>query len=232
MLKKEFTFKNLDGEEVTETYYFNISTAEIAKMALIEGDDLAEKLQKIVDSKDGAKIIETFEGIIRMSVGARSEDGRNFVKTPSITEAFMGSEAYGQLFLELVTKADVAAEFINGVMPGDLKEKAKALQAAGFSPKKVIDGELPKEERRALTFEDFSAVEMDALNLEDMQTLYAGELYERPKYLRGFNPDDYTNNELMQMSPEVFDQVVGIDPKKWSKRVLVIAMQRKTQTGN
>lgn len=227
MLKKEFTYKDLDGNEVTETYYFNLSTAELAKMSLMHQGDIVQELQAVVDSKDGAKIIEAFENILRMSVGVRSEDGRSFVKTPEITAAFMNSEAYGQLFMELVTKADVAAEFVVGVMPGDLAEKAAALQTAGLP--KVVDTALPAEERKSLTFDAFTTAELEAMNMEDLTLLYEGKLYDRPKYLRGFKPEDFSNNELLHMSDEEFERVVGTDSKKWERRILVIAMQRKTQ---
>jgi hypothetical protein len=227
VLKKEFTFKDLDGNEVTETYYFNLSTADLTKMALTHQGDIVQDLQAVVDSKNGAKIIEVFENIIRMSVGIRSDDGRSFVKTPEITAAFMNSEAYGQLFLELVTKADVAAEFVVGVMPGDLAEKAAALQAAGLP--KMIDAELPSEERQPLTFHAFTAAELEAMNMHDLTLLYEGKLYDHPKYLRGFKPEDFSNNELLHMSDEEFDRIVGTDSKKWERRILVIAMQRKTQ---
>jgi hypothetical protein len=227
VLKKEFTYKDLDGNEVTETYYFNLSTAELAKMSLMHQGDIVQELQAVVDSKDGAKIIEAFENILRMSVGVRSEDGRSFVKTPEITAAFMNSEAYGQLFMELVTKADVAAEFVVGVMPGDLAEKAAALQTAGLP--KVVDTALPAEERKSLTFDAFTTAELEAMNMEDLTLLYEGKLYDRPKYLRGFKPEDFSNNELLHMSDEEFERVVGTDSKKWERRILVIAMQRKTQ---
>jgi hypothetical protein len=229
VIKKDFTFKDLDGNEVTETYYFNISTADLTKLTLTHDGDIVQYLQDVVNSKDGSRIIETFENFIRMSVGIRSEDGRSFEKTSEIAARFMNSEAYGQLLLELVTNADTAAEFVNGIMPTGLKEKAEALQKTGLAQTKVADLELPAEERKPLRFEDFAANELQSLAMEDLQALYAGELYDRPKYLRGFKPDDFNNNELLHMSQQQFDEVCGTDPKKWDRRVMVVAMQRKTQ---
>src|SRR6185436_383065 len=113
VIKKDFTFKDLDGNEVTETYYFNIGTADLTKMTLTHDGDIVQYLQDVANSKDGAKIIDVFETFIRMSVGIRSEDGRSFEKTPAIAARFMNSEAYGQLLLELVTNAEIAAEFVN-----------------------------------------------------------------------------------------------------------------------
>ena len=51
------------------------------------------------------------------SYGEKSADGKRFIKTPEIAEAFSQTEAYSVLFMELATNADSAAAFVNGIIP-------------------------------------------------------------------------------------------------------------------
>ena len=61
--------------------------------------------------------------MIQKSYGVKTPDGRGFVKRPEDLEAFMATEAYSELFMELVTNATAAAEFVNGIMPNDPEPK-------------------------------------------------------------------------------------------------------------
>lgn len=135
MLKKDITYDNLDGEKVTETFYFHLNKADLAKMEL-EAGGMEAKLKKIIDSKNGKSIIEAFEDIIRRSYGQRSEDGKNFIRTPEITEKFMSSEAYSALFMELLTDATKGAEFVRALVPQDLVKQL---------PKEITLADLPTE---------------------------------------------------------------------------------------
>lgn len=122
MLKKTITYKDLDGNTVTEDFYFNLSKAEIAEMELSMDGGMSAHLQRIVEEKNGAHIIETFKDIIRRSYGRRSEDGKSFLKKPEYFEAFVTTDAYSELFMEIVTDADAAAKFVVGIVPADLSE--------------------------------------------------------------------------------------------------------------
>lgn len=227
MLKKEFTFTDLDGNEVTETYYFGINTAELAKMAMTHDGDIIQYLEAIVNDKKGAEIIAAFEDIVRISVGQRSPDGRFFLKTDEIRQQFMGTEAYAQFFLELVTNADVAAEFVKGIMPANLAEKAAAIQ--GMKKSKIIETELPVEQR-ALTIDDFTEDQLTEMSLDDLFKLRAGELYVDNRLdKKPLTVDDFSSEELRAMTQQEFDKIAGTDPKKWSKRVLIVAMQRRAK---
>lgn len=125
MLKKTITFYDLDGNPVTEDFYFNLSKAEIAELELSHEGGFVAHLHRIIGAQDGAQIVSTFKSIIAMAVGRRSEDGRRFVKSQEITDDFLQTEAYSQLFMELVTDATAAAQFIKGIVPADLRENVE-----------------------------------------------------------------------------------------------------------
>lgn len=117
MLTKTITFTNYDGEEVTRTYMFNLTRSELTKLEVETPGGFSNMLQEIIDTKNAAKIMETFTKIIKMSYGVKSPDGETFIKSAEAYERFEQSPAYDELFMELVTNADKAAAFVNGILP-------------------------------------------------------------------------------------------------------------------
>lgn len=128
MIKKTITYSDFNGNERTEDFYFNLTKAEITKMELSIKGGLAEMIQRIVAAQDTPAIIEVFEDLIKRSYGVKTPDGRGFTKKAEDLEAFVATEAYSQLFMELATDADAAAKFVNGVVPADMAKQA-ALEA-------------------------------------------------------------------------------------------------------
>lgn len=126
MIKKTITYTDFNGNERTEDQYFNLSKAEITKMELSIKGGLAEMIKRIVDAQDTPAIIEVFEDLIKRSYGVKTPDGRGFVKRAEDLEAFMATEAYSQLFMELATDADAAAKFVNGIIPADMASQMAA----------------------------------------------------------------------------------------------------------
>lgn len=122
------TFKDLDGNDVTEDFYFNLNTAEIAEMELSKEGGLGSYLQTLIESGDGGKIIAAFKDILRASVGKRSEDGRRFIKNQDIIDEFMQSNAYSDMFMELATSPDLAAEFVRAIVPAEAKDAVESGQ--------------------------------------------------------------------------------------------------------
>lgn len=129
MLKKTITFTDYNDQQLTEDFYFNLSTAEITEMELSQKGGLTEYMKKIIAEEDGKKLVELFKELITKSVGKRSGDGRRFIKNQEIIDDFVQTEAYSQLFIELSTDADQAAAFITGVVPSNMKEAVEKAAA-------------------------------------------------------------------------------------------------------
>lgn len=129
MIKKTITYTDFNGNERTEDAYFNLTKAEITKMELAVKGGLAEMIKRIVEAQDTPAIIEVFEDLIKRSYGVKTPDGRGFLKRAEDLEAFMATEAYSQLFMELATDADAASKFVNGIVPADMAKQV-ALEAA------------------------------------------------------------------------------------------------------
>lgn len=128
MLKKSITFKDFNGSEITEDFYFHLNTAEIMKWLTTSGNYTLDKLlERLIEERNGKKIMNIFEDLISMSYGKPSLDGRKFIKNDELREDFLQTEAYSQLFMELVTDAKKAADFINAIIPKDLSDEVSKI---------------------------------------------------------------------------------------------------------
>lgn len=173
MLKKTITYPDLDGNPVTEDFYFNLSKAEIAEMELSHKGGFSGYLRKIIEDEDGAAIISTFNDILLMSIGRRSEDGKRFVKSDEIRDEFMQTEAYSQLFMEMVTDSSAAASFVESIVPSDMKEALAKGQPMTDVKLPEADQE-PKDDRPAWIREDRdpTQAEFAEMSREEMQEAF------------------------------------------------------------
>lgn len=120
MLKKTITYTDYNGVQRTEDFYFNLTKAELMEMEMSTNGGFAEMVTKIVNSQDAPAIIKIFKDLVLKAYGEKTADGKRFVKSPEISEAFSQTEAYSILFMELATDADAATKFVNGIVPADI----------------------------------------------------------------------------------------------------------------
>lgn len=123
MLSKTITWVDYDDVERTETFYFNLTESEIAKLEMSIAGGMEAYIRKIISDHDVPAIIKLFEELILHSYGVKSPDGRRFVKNAEVTRDFTETEAYSILFMELSTDADAAAAFVNGIIPKKREQK-------------------------------------------------------------------------------------------------------------
>ena len=150
MLKKLIKYVDYDGRERSENFYFYMSKAELMEMELGTVGGMQNLIQLIIDKQDIPKIMEAFKTIILKAYGEKSPDGRRFIKSPELSEAFSQTEAYSNLYMELITDADAAAMFINGIVPEDVAaaaSKARKDREEKVEETKVENNvvEMPKE---------------------------------------------------------------------------------------
>lgn len=120
MLKRDIKYETFDGEEVTETFYFNISKPELIELEVGVDEGFGVFLERIVKTEDKKQLIAEFKKIILLAYGEKSADGKRFVKNDELREAFSQTAAYQELFMQLSTDAKVASDFIKGLLPKDM----------------------------------------------------------------------------------------------------------------
>lgn len=120
MLKKTVTYEDPFTEQtVSEELYFNLTKAEIVEMEMSVDGGLKEHLEGVARAENGQQIMNEMKGIILKAYGKRLPNGA-FIKNEQVREEFESSEAYSTMFMEMVTEADAAVEFVNGIMPKGL----------------------------------------------------------------------------------------------------------------
>lgn len=127
MLKETIKYQDYDGNEYEEDFYFNLNKSELIKLQTSIPGGLEQMIKNIIAAKDQNALMNMFSKIIHISYGEKSPDGKHFVKSEELANAFEQTLAYDNLFMELINDADKAAAFINGILPSDAKSDVKAL---------------------------------------------------------------------------------------------------------
>lgn len=124
MYTTSITYENAFGENVTEELNFNLTKAEILKLQVSVNGGFDKYMNDILASQDPAKVLNLFETMIKLSYGKRTAEGK-FVKDEEEAKAFLTSEAYSALFMELLTDENKQQAFFLGIMPKDLAAAAQ-----------------------------------------------------------------------------------------------------------
>lgn len=123
MLKKRIKYEDYNGETREEDFYFNLSKAELTEMMFSVEGGLENKIRKMIDAKNTPESIKLVKDIIIKSYGEKSADGKRFIKSKELAEAFTQTEAYSELYIELATNDIAAADFIFGILPKSISDQ-------------------------------------------------------------------------------------------------------------
>lgn len=117
MYKKTVTYEDYNGNTRTESFYFNFSKAELITMEASKPGGYSSYLNRITEEQDIGKLVGIFKELLLGSYGEKSEDGRRFIKSKELTDAFEQNPAFSEIYMELATDSVAAAEFVKKVLP-------------------------------------------------------------------------------------------------------------------
>lgn len=143
MFKHTIKYTDYNGVEREEQFFFNLSKAELMEMELSTQAGVEEMIRMMIATNDNAKITQTYKNLILKSYGIKSEDGRRFIKSQQLRDEFEQSEAYSELFMELLSNGELQQKFINGIISGtnvpnmDEKEAIKKLKELGYDTSRM-----------------------------------------------------------------------------------------------
>lgn len=165
MLVQPITYENLDGETVTEDFYFNMTKLEMMEADLEFGgfDEAIKRLNKTSDGKEAYKI---FKDIILACYGVR--DGNDFIKTQDLRDRFAASPALSELIISFLKEPQKGALFVKEVLPKSVskqitdEEVAEALGQA--------NAETPTEKLK------ISAKDLQNMSKEELQAAYVAKM--------------------------------------------------------
>lgn len=202
MLKKSIKFKNLDGVEEEVVYYFHMNRGDVAMMEVSSQGGYSGYLEKIIKDNDRGAIARAIKELILVSVGYRDkDDAGRFIKTDEYAKAFSQTEAFSELYLELITDTAASIEFFKGVLPGNISNAEIRAEAA----RRGVQIDLPMD-----NIVEVSAVTKDELPGTSIEIVY-------------------DIDTMAKMPLEEFHKIAGTDPRKMTKDQLVALMMRSTR---
>lgn len=137
-------YVDYNGNEREETFYFNLTKAEIVDLEWRTPGGIENYLKHIVSTLNGQALADVFKNLIQKSYGVKDPEGRRFIKNKDVLDAFVQTEAYSDLYILLATDDKAAAAFINGIFPKDVVEQAqKQKQMADKAGISLVDTSTP-----------------------------------------------------------------------------------------
>ena len=102
MYKKTIEYTDYEGNKVKDDFYFNLTQAELTELNFNLDGGFEKFGKKFKENPNEGRILEVFKKLIHKAVCEKSTDGRRIIKNDDISDAFIASDAYSQLFIELV----------------------------------------------------------------------------------------------------------------------------------
>jgi hypothetical protein len=243
MFKKTMTFDNLDGEEVTQTFYFNYTKKEV--MELIELKDLEAKFELLSTPMEdsGLSNVENnrqayavFEDLILDAYGEKGPDNVSFVKNDRTREYFKSHVAFSDMVFEFIEDPNLMQSFIENCLPPKLVGQAKAELAKehkgelkGATLAEMVQEAEERQKDPATRIEPGPEAAREALGSNPAMEQAAQAIAEdsapvAPAETDDKKKDELTADDIRAMSDNEFSK---LNVQGLSQPALVAAFQRK-----
>lgn len=133
MYKHPVTYIDFNGNERKEDLYFHLSVPEVTRLEAEIGMSMEKYIKEVTANQKLDELLGFLEKILLNAYGVKTLDGKSFRKTKEIREEFEYSQAYAEVFEQMVTDPEVAKRFGENVAD---KGQARKNQVA---PKVVTD---------------------------------------------------------------------------------------------
>lgn len=137
MYKKTISYKDYNGKERTEDYYFNIDEGEIVEMEMSVNGGYSNMIERVVKEESNPELFKIFKDFVCKAYGEKSADGKYFLKEDEegrpLVRKFLQTKAYSALMMEFMTKTQSFTDFVNRIIPAEMAEKYAASTQATTS---------------------------------------------------------------------------------------------------
>lgn len=111
MFKHNIKYTDFNGVDRQEDFYFHLSLPEVTRIEAEFGQSLKDYAESLAGSQNPKDMIAFLERILLTSYGRKTTDGRSFHKSPELQKEFEYSQAYAELFEQLLTDPELARKF-------------------------------------------------------------------------------------------------------------------------
>lgn len=125
MFKHTITYDDFNGNERKEDFYFHLATPEVVRLEAKFGASIEEYTKTIAEQQNLGQMLDFLESIILSSYGRKTTDGKSFIKNKELRTEFEYSQAYAELFEEILLNKDLATRFGEGVAETSRSKRRK-----------------------------------------------------------------------------------------------------------
>lgn len=111
MFKHTVTYNDFNGTERTDELYFHLSLPEVTRLEAEIGKPIEEHVKELAANKNMKDLLAFLERVLLSSYGRKTSDGRSFYKSKDLREEFEYSQAYAEIFEQLLTNTELANKF-------------------------------------------------------------------------------------------------------------------------
>ena len=133
MIKRTITYKDFDGESVTEDFFFNMMEADFVDLDFkyeqyggLRGylTNLIKDIQDKGENAPKKPMYDFLKEMISVSVGKRI--GKRFDRSKEVKDMFFQTGAYSGFLMDLLNDPEGIPTFIDGITPDVPEDKRKA----------------------------------------------------------------------------------------------------------
>jgi hypothetical protein len=133
MFKHSVQYTDFNGNERSEELHFHLSLPEVTRLEAEIGKPLAEHTKELADNMDVKKLLDFLERILLESYGRKTSDGKSFHKSKELREEFEYSQAYAEIFEQMLTNPELARKFGESVADNGKDRRNKV-------PPQIVNG--------------------------------------------------------------------------------------------
>lgn len=127
MFKHTVEYVDFNGNERKEELYFHLSLPEVTRIEAEIGKPMDQYIQEVTANQDMKTLLDFLEKMILNAYGQKTSDGKSFHKSKALRDEFEYSQAYAEVFEQLLTDKELARKFGEAVADNG---KAKKNQVA------------------------------------------------------------------------------------------------------
>lgn len=111
MFKHSVEYVDFNGNQRKEDLYFHLSVPEVLRLEAEIGKSLDDYIKELNANQDLKTLLSFLEKMILSSYGQKTSDGKSFHKSKAIRDEFEHSQAYAEVFEDVLMTPDLARKF-------------------------------------------------------------------------------------------------------------------------
>lgn len=111
MFKYNVKYVDFNGKERAEDLHFHLSLPEVTRIEAELGMPVEDYIKSLTENQNLKDLLAFIEKLLLSSYGRKTQDGRSFQKTEELRKEFEYSQAYAELFEEMLLKPELAKAF-------------------------------------------------------------------------------------------------------------------------